>query len=330
MKLKIFSAKDIGQSVGMVQAIGAVRRAYIQYSSGKAVLPPRIAVSREKGSDVTLFMPAYMTETKEFGIKIITIIPKNREKNIPTINAMILVLDAETGRAAAIMDGTYLTALRTGAGSGVATDLLARKDARVAAIFGAGIQARTQLEAICTVRSIRKVRVFDVSNSRAESFAEEMKRHGEPIPPDIIVASSPEEAVRDADIICAATTAFTPVFGDSGLKPGVHVNAIGSFRPEVQEIPAETVARAKVFVDSLPISLGETGDLIIPIQQGLIKESHIRGEIGQVATGRVLGRQSEEEITLFKSVGLAVQDVVVASLVLNHAISLGLGVEVEI
>ena len=330
MKLKIFSAKDIRQAVSMAQAIEAVKKAYIQYSSGKAVLPLRIAISPEKKSDIALFMPAYLTDSKSFGVKIVSVFPENREKNIATINALVIILDAETGQAEAIMDGTYLTALRTGAGSGGATDLLARKDAQVAAIFGAGIQAHTQLEAICTVRSIRKVRVYDVVRSRAEAFAEEMKAHGKPIPPDISVAGSPSETIRDADIICAATTSATPVFNDSDLKLGVHLNAIGSFRPEVQEIPAETVIRAKVFVDSLSMSLEETGDLIIPIKQGLMKESHIHGEIGQVAAGKLSGRESEKEVTLFKSVGLAVQDVATASLVLSQAKRLGLGVEMEI
>jgi alanine dehydrogenase len=240
------------------------------------------------------------------------------------------VVDAVTGRPVALMDGTYLTALRTGAASGVATELLARPDARVAAVFGAGAQARTQLEAVCTVRPIDRVRVYDTSREAATAYAEEMRTHGQPIPPDIAVAASAAEAVRDADVICTATTATTPVFSDADLKPGVHVNAIGAYTPEMQEIPAETVARATIVVDSRSASLAEAGDLIIPLRSGLISEDSIRGEIGQVAAGQIPGRLSPDEVTFFKSVGVAVQDVAVADLVLQRAVSLGLGMEVEL
>jgi ornithine cyclodeaminase len=227
------------------------------------------------------------------------------------------------------MDGTYLTALRTGAASGVATDLLARPDARVAAIFGAGAQARTQLEAICTVRSIEQVWVYDIDVAAARAYAAQMARRGAPIPADIAVADSPAQAVRGADVICTATTSSTPVFADADLKPGVHVNGVGSYTPAMQEIPAETVTRARVVVDSRQACLAEAGDLIIPLRQGLITESDIHSEIGEVAAGRIAGREASE-VTFFKSVGNAVQDVAVAELILRRATELDLGVEVDL
>jgi ornithine cyclodeaminase len=330
MKLRILSGDDVRQAVTMADAIEAVRKAYVQLSAGQAVVPLRTPVPVARRSGITLFMPAYLTSSDALGAKIVSVFPGNVEHGLPTIHAVVIVVDAETGRPTAVMDGTYLTALRTGAASGVATDLLARPDASVAAIFGAGVQARTQLEAICTVRPIKKVRVYDAVSDRTAAYVAEMRARGRPIPADISAAVSPAEAVRDADVICAATTSKSPVLDDADLKPGVHINGVGSYTPEMQEIPAATVKRARVVVDSRTASLAEAGDLLIPLQAGLIGEDDIHGEIGQVAAGRISGRQSREEVTFFKSVGLAVQDVSVADLILQRAAQRGLGIEVEI
>jgi ornithine cyclodeaminase len=200
----------------------------------------------------------------------------------------------------------------------------------VAAIFGAGTQARTQLEAVCTVRRIEQVWVYDTEPEVAARYVEEMKTHGHPIPDNLLVAESPGQAVHEADVICAATTSTNPVFRDMDLKPGVHVNGVGSYTEKMQEIPEDTVARARVVVDSRSASLAEAGDLILPLEKGLITEADIHGEIGEVAAGQISGRQSDEEITVFKSVGVAVQDVAVAELVLRRAAELGLGVEVDL
>jgi len=328
MKLRILSGADVRRAVTMAEAIQAVREAYVQLSTGQAVVPLRTPVPVAKREGVTLFMPAYLTGSDALGAKIVSVFPANPARGLPLIHAVVLVVDAETGRPLALMDGTYLTALRTGAASGVATDLLARRDARVAAIFGAGAQARTQLEAVCTVRKIEQVWVYDLDRRAAEAYVEEMKGRGHPIPADISVAGSPAQAVRNADLICTATTSRTPVFADADLKPGVHINGIGSYTPDMQEVPAETVARARVVVDSRLASLAEAGDLIIPLRQGLIAETDIHGEIGQVAAGTLPGRSSDQEITFFKSVGVAVQDVAVAHLILRRAAGLGLGSEV--
>ncbi len=329
MKLKILSRGEVAQAVSMTEAIKTVKKAFIQLSSGKAEVPLRTQIPVEKQKGVTLFMPAYLAESDALGAKIVSVFPNNQKMRLPTIHAVVIVVDAKTGRPEAFMDGTYLTALRTGAASGVATDLLARKDVRVAAIFGAGTQSRTQLEAICTVRPIEKVWVYDVVPSIARAYVREMKARGSPIPADIFIAKSPEQAVIEADIICTATTSFKPVFKDADLKPGVHINGIGSYTPEMQEIPARTVVRSKVVVDSRQAALAEAGDLIISIKSGLISEEFIQGEIGEVATGKIPGRESEEELTFFKSVGLAVQDVAVAELVLRRSQELGLGLDVN-
>jgi alanine dehydrogenase len=330
MKLRILSGDDVRRAVTMAEAIEAVREAYVQLSAGEAVVPLRTPVPVAKLDAVTLFMPAYLSASDALGAKIVSVFPGNPAHGLPLIHAVVIVVDAETGSPTALMDGTYLTALRTGAASGVATDLLARPDARVAAIFGAGAQARTQLDAVCTVRVIEKVWVYDVVPGTAETFVHHMKQHGHPIPVDISVAGSPAQAVREADVICTATTSTTPVFDDADLQPGVHINGIGSYTPEMQEIPPETVARAKVVVDSRLASLAEAGDLIRPMQQGLITADSIHGEIGEVAAGKIPGRQSNNEVTFFKSVGVAVQDVAVAKWILRRAEELNLGIEVDL
>ena len=330
IKMRILSGADVRQAVTMAGAIQAVKAAYIQLSAGKAVVPLRTPVPVEKQGGVTLFMPAYLSTSDALGAKIVSVFPGNLARGLPLIHAVVVVVDAETGCPIALMDGTYLTALRTGAASGVSTDLLARPDARVAAVFGAGAQARTQLEAVCTVRPIQKAWVYDTVPDRAVAYAQEMLGRGRPIPTDISVAGSPAEALRAADVVCTATTSSTPVFDDADLKSGAHVSGVGAYTHEMQEIPAETVARAKVVVDSRVASLAEAGDLIIPLKDGLITEASIHGEIGEVATGQIPGRESDTEVTFFKSVGLAVQDVAVAELILQRAADLGLGVEVEL
>ncbi len=190
----------------MAEAIQAVREAYVQLSAGQAVVPLRTPVPVDKHEGVTLFMPAYLTASDALGAKIVSVFPGNLERGLPTIHAVVIVVDAETGRPMALMDGTYLTALRTGAASGVATDLLARSDARVAAIFGAGAQARTQLEAVCTVRPIQTVWVFDPVPGAAAAYVAEMRMRSRPIPRGLRVAESPAQAVSQADVICTATT----------------------------------------------------------------------------------------------------------------------------
>lgn len=319
MNIKILPRKDVQQSVTMSQAIEAVKQAFISFAQKEAVLPLRtqIPVKGQKGT--TLFMPAYLPQIESLGVKIVSVFPENVKKGRPTIHAIVMICDAGTGQPTAILDGTYLTALRTGAASGIATDLLARKKARTAAIIGSGIQGRAQLEAICCVRDIQKVLVFDKNPKTAESFSEEMRNRGKPIPKDIIAVDSPGKAVSEADVICTATTSSVPVFEDTHLKPGVHINGIGSFTPHMQEIPERTILRAKVIVDSVSACLEEAGDFIIPIKKGLMNESHILEELGRVASEGLKVRDSDEDITFFKSVGLAIQDVAVAELALRNA-----------
>ena len=222
------------------------------------------------------------------------------------------------------MDGTSLTALRTGAASGVATDLLARKDAQTVAILGAGAQGRAQLEAVCAVRSIQKALVYDTVLDRATSFASEMSRR---LSLAVEAADTPAKALHRADVISTATSSSSPIFDDADIGLGVHINAVGAFTPQMQEIPSDTVLRARVVVDHRETSLAEAGDLLIPIHQGLMSEAHIYGELGEIAAGLKPARTSPRDITLFESVGVAVQDVAVACMALEVARQQGLGTE---
>lgn len=275
-------------------------------------------------------MPAFASsqEGDALAIKVVSLFPTNPARGLAYIQAAVLVLDPETGRAIAMLEGSSLTAIRTGAAGGAAIDLLARKESKTVAIFGAGVQARTQLEAACTARPIKTVFLFAKNTENAQAFADEMKGKGS-ITQDIRVAQSPREAIEHADIICTATTSSTPVFQDVDLKPGTHISAVGSYTPDMQEVPAETLRRAKIFVDSRSASLEEAGDIIQPIHAGLFNETHICGELGEAVLGKIPGRQSEDEITYFKSVGIAVQDAVAAQVALNNARNMNLGTEVD-
>jgi len=327
VNLRMLSADDVRRALPMVQAVEAMKDAFAQLSTGRADVPLRLPVEVKAHNGVTLFMPAYLADDDQMAVKIVSVFNDNPAQGLPLIHALVVVIDATTGIPRAVMDGTYLTALRTGAVSGAATDFLARPESRVAAIFGAGVQGRTQLEAICAVRSIERAWVFDPDQKRSQAYADEMSTK---LSLPVQVAASPAEAVRQADVICTATTSATPVFDDADLKPGVHINAVGAYTPHMQEIPVETVIRAKVIIDHLDSSMAEAGDLIIPMQQGLIGQDHIYAELGEIAAGLKPGCEADSEVTLFKSVGVAVQDAAAAGRVLAAAERLGIGVDVTL
>ena len=253
----------------MAETIAAMKVAFAQLSTGQAVTPLRARLDVAPHEGVTLAMPAYLSGSEALAVKVVSVFPQNAARNEPTIYGLVMVMEAESGRPLAILEGGALTAIRTGAASGAATDLLARPDAAVVAILGSGVQARTQLEAVCAVRDIREVRVYSPNREHTAHFARQMQGSGR-IPDLIRVMDSPATAVRGADVICAATTSPTPVFASADLQPGVHINGVGSFTPAMQEIDADTVRRALVVVDSVEAVLEEAGDLIIPIEQGLI------------------------------------------------------------
>ncbi len=324
MEIRVLNTQAIRQALPMATAIEAMKEAYSQLSSGQASVPLRSRIDVSQHDGITLFMPALLHGSNDLALKIVSVFPHNLEKGLPTITAIVIALHSETGQPLGILEGGSLTAIRTGAASGAATDLLARPESQTVAIFGSGVQARTQLEAVCTVRPIEQVFIYSVDEPGAQAFVSEMAGRG-PIPDEIIIVSAPSDAIHEADIICTATTSSTPVFDGEGLKAGTHINAIGSFTPAMQELDTSTVRRARVIVDSRDAVLNEAGDLIIPIEEGLITPEWIYAELGEIVLGEKPGRTDPEQITLFKSVGVAVQDAVAASRALAGSEEMGLG-----
>lgn len=329
MKLLVLSAADVRRALPMPDAIEGMKEAFAQLSAGKAALPQRTQLSVAQHEGISIFMPGYLQAADALAIKIVSVFPRNVERGMPSIHGVVVGLDSKTGKPVALLEGGTLTAIRTGAGSGAATDLLARKDATVVAIIGSGVQARTQLEAVCTVRHVAEVRVYSPNRQHAQAFAEELAGEG-PIPQKVQVAGSADEAVHGAHVVCTATSSPTPVFSGSALSEGSHVNAVGSFRTDMQEVDAETVSRALVVVDSREAAREEAGDLMIPIGEGVFGFDHIHAELGEIVNGTRRGRNNEEQITYFKSVGVAVQDVIAAKIAIGNAQAQGLGVELEL
>jgi ornithine cyclodeaminase/alanine dehydrogenase-like protein (mu-crystallin family) len=322
--LLYLSAAHVRRALPMADAIAAMREAFAQLSRGQVTLPARERLETPDGHGVALVMPCYSTALRMFSLKTITVFPDNPRRGLPTIQSLVILTDGTTGTHVAVVDGASLTAVRTGAASGLATDLLARADASVVAVFGAGVQARTQLEAVCCVRKIHRAYVYDAAPLAADRFCAEMTRRlGRPVQR----AASPAEALKDADVVCTATTASDPIFEDSDIRRGTHINAIGSYLPHVSEIPPATVCRARIVVDHLASALEEAGDLLQPLRQGMIGQSHFATELGDVVLGRSPGRGHADQITLFKSVGVAIQDLCAAAKVLENARRCELGLQ---
>ncbi|MBU5590204.1 ornithine cyclodeaminase family protein [Clostridium sp. MSJ-4] len=327
----ILTREDIKKVFTMKDAIEADKEALRIYSAGKSVVPLRVNIDIPKEQGQSLFMPAYVEELDATGIKIVSVFPKNIEKGKPSVPAKMILLDGKTGEVTAIMDGTYLTQLRTGAVQGAATDILSRKDAKIAVLFGTGGQAATQLEAMICVRDLEEVRVFDINNERAKEFVEEMKKELSQYNTKIVAVEEAAEAIKDADIITAVTTSRRPVFDGSLVKKGAHVNGVGAYTPEMQELDETIVKNAdKVYFDTEEGVLAEAGDFIIPMEKGIVSKEDFKGELGQVILGEISGREDDEEITLFKTVGVAVLDVVTAYNIYKKAIENNIGQHVEL
>jgi ornithine cyclodeaminase len=336
MQIRVLSGSDVRTAIDMPAAIEAMRDAFAALVDGRATVPVRLALETPHG--VTLFMPAHVAgvagapdsagPSEMAGAKVVSVNPDNASREIPVIHGAVLVLDAETGRLRALMDGTWLTALRTGAIGGLAADLLARDDARVVALFGAGVQARTQLDAVRCVRRITEVRIVSRTGTSAAALAAELRASDADL--DARAVDDPAEAIAGADVVIAATSSATPVFPGALVEPGTHVTGVGSFTPGMREVDTDLIRRARVIVDQREAILEEAGDIVGPIRDGAVDASVMEAEIGELVLGRAAGRTNEDEITFFKSVGNAVQDVTVAARVLEVAEREGLGVLAEL
>ena len=326
----VLSREDVRRLVPMAEAIELVGLAFQDLSAGRALSPIRTPLAVRPGTGTTLVMPAYVPSAAALGVKVVSVFTGNPALGLPTITSLVSLFDDATGQPLAIMEGGYLTALRTGAVSGVASRLLARQEARVLTVIGAGAQALTQAAAVCAVRDIERVIVVGRSESSLATFRERATAEWPSVAARLETTTDVPAAVRAADIVCTATTSATPVFDDTDVKPGTHINGVGSFTPAMQEVPAATVARALVVVDQVEPALEEAGDLIIPLRDGIISRDHIGRELGQLVGGEAEGRTSTEQITFFKSVGNAVQDMAVARFAFLEAQRAGAGQAVDL
>jgi ornithine cyclodeaminase/alanine dehydrogenase-like protein (mu-crystallin family) len=324
------TANDVQALVPMTKAIDLMKQVFADLSSGKTTSPLRTPVEVPGAGGVTLFMPGYVPSVDGLGVKVVSVFPDNRALGKPTIHAIVGVISAETGEPLAILDGTFLTALRTGAGSGAATDYLARPDSKVVTCIGAGAQGLTQAWAVASVRPMETVFVHDLNEQNRDSFAERLARFDTDLASKVRPVTDLREALAQSDVVCTATTSKTPVYDHVDLKPGAHVNAIGAFQPDMQEIPTETIRESYVVLDSVEAVFEETGDLIIPLKRGEISREDFTVELGHLVAGSAPGRRDDQQITFFKSVGNAVQDVIVATYAVREARAVGRGTEFDL
>jgi len=306
--------------------IAAVERAFRERAAGRAATLPRAVLPMGRHG-VFMAMVSALPRLGALGTKLLTVVEGNQRRGLPTIQACYVLIDPETGTPLALMEAGFLTGIRTGATSAVAARHLARSDSRVAACFGAGVQARFQLLCLSRVLPLAEVRVVGRDPARAAAFAERMRRDlGIPVH----VETSRKAAVTGADVITCATTSARPVFSGRDLAGGAHVDAVGAFRPATREVDTLTIRKSRVVVDTYEGAWEEAGDLLIPIKAGVITRRHVRAELADVVAGTRPGRTSPREITLFKSVGFAPEDAVTARLAYDRAMAAKLGTEVTL
>jgi alanine dehydrogenase len=322
----ILNKTDVASVLSMKDCIDAMESAFSELTNGTAVLPLRIAITPPDG--LSLYMPAYLKNMQALACKVIAVYKNNPLKhNLPTTIGKVMLQDPMTGDVICIMNGGYLTAVRTGAASGVATKYLARKeDGQIAGIFGAGVQAKMQLWAVAETRKLSRALVYDISREAADRFISEMSKK---LNLDITLSASPDELLQ-ADIICTATSSGIPLFDGDKVREGTHINGIGSHTPTARELDTAIVKRSKFVGDSREACFKEAGDIIIPVNEGQISESHFYAELGEIITGKKEARTDNKEITIFKSNGLAIQDAATAKLVYEKAVSAGIGMKVDI
>jgi ornithine cyclodeaminase len=330
MKIKVFKAQEIDQALSMAEAVEVVKDAFVQLSLKKAQSPVRTSLNLKEPGEVALVMPAYLGESRALGAKMVTVLPGNPLAQLPAVQGIVILFDASDGSPMALLEGTHLTRFRTGAATGAATQVLSRPDSRTLALFGAGGQSFFQVKGVLAARRIERIRIFDLLEDRANGLMARLQADSSCRGVELLRAETPAQALEGADIVVAATTSSRPVFDGKLLSEGTHINAIGAFRPEMQEVDEETIRRSRIFVDSVEACREEAGDLIIPLKKGTIQSRDILAELGEVISGKKPGREGAREITYFKSVGNAVQDISVGQAIFQRARERNLGREVEL
>ena len=323
----LLNETTVRQSLDMPSLISAMSEALAEFSAGRVTQPVRTVL--EVGAEKNYFgvMPASIDGRTAVGTKLVTVYPGNHARGLTSHLATIVLLDHATGGLLALLDGRYITEARTAAVSAISVERLARPDATSLAILGSGVQAHSHLEAIGHVRALTDVRVWSPTPAHREAFARDAATaHGV----SVRACTTAADAVRGADIIVLATASKTPVVVDTDVADGAHICAVGACRPDQREMPTALIRRARVFVDSRAAALKEAGEVMIPIGEGAITADHIAGELGDVINGTVSGRGDAAQITIFKSLGMAVEDVVAAQLALTRARERGLGQEIAL
>ncbi|HDR7611613.1 TPA: ornithine cyclodeaminase family protein [Bacillus mycoides] len=323
----VISANEQRNLVNMNEVIEYAALALKEFSAERTITPIRGSLPFANEQNTALIMPSVAEGLGALGLKVVMVAPHNKEIGKKTINGIVMLSDFQTGEPLALLEGSYLTMIRTGALSGVATKHLARHNAKTLCIIGTGEQAKGIAEAVLAVRDIEKIILYNRTEEKAYAFAQYIQ---EKFNKPAYVYSNANEAISEADIIVTTTNASTPVFTET-LQKGVHINAVGSFRPSMQELPSHAIANAnKVVVESKEAALEETGDLQVPIKEGLFEASDIHAELGQIISGEKAGRENDEEITIFKSVGLAVVDIIVAKYLYEKAVERGVGTAIQL
>lgn len=324
----VLSRADLERVLTPIDVIDAMAVAFRRYAEGTCDVPLRTATN--VGEDgVLLTMPAAFSDGVAHGLgtKLVSVYPRNLGRGHPTVCASYLLMNGSTGQPLAMLEGTFLTAIRTGATSALATRLLARPEARRAACFGAGVQARFQLLCLAAVRPLERVVVVGRDPERARAFVAAL---GETLGVPVEFGDDRHRAVREAHLIVCATTSATPVVFGADLSPGVHVDAVGAFRPTDRELDSEAIRRARVVVDTYAGALAEAGDVLIPRREGVIGERHVVAELAELVSGRRRGRTGADDITVFKSVGFALEDLATAQLAYDRARAKSIGMEVTL
>jgi ornithine cyclodeaminase len=320
MDVLILTAEDVSRLLPMRDCIAVMREALAALAEGRALVPLRLVMRVPEAGGFLGLMPGYIapdgSKSGALGMKAVAVFPGNASRGLDTHQGAVLLFEADTGRLSAVMDGATITAIRTAAVSGVATDVLARVDAAELAVLGAGVQARTHLEAIGAVRRIKRARIWSRNQQRAQQLADQEQ---DKLGFSVVAVGSAEAAVQNADIIATVTASPEPILQRGWLKEGVHINAVGSSIPSTRELDSATMAGARLFVDRRESALNEAGDLLIPMREGAVSADHIVAELGDVIVGKNPGRRSPDELTLFKSLGLAVEDVASAEFVVEKA-----------
>jgi ornithine cyclodeaminase len=327
MKVLMINQQEVRQLLPMDECIDVMADALRALARGEAILPLRPVLWLPEKYGALGMMPSYLGSIQSMGLKVVSVFPHNHGTEYDSHQGAVLVFETVHGQLLAIMDSSSITAIRTVAVSGVATKLLAREDAHHLAMLGSGVQARSHLAAMLQVRKIGRVTVWSRNAEHAEAFAERaLQRYGVRTE----VAPTVQAAVEGADIICTTTAAPEPILKGEWIKAGAHVNAVGSSVPFARELDTAAMAKARLFVDRRESTLNEAGDFLFARKEGAISDEHIRGEIGELLLGSVPGRQSPDEITVFKSLGLAIEDLAAANYVYKKAVETGVGAAIEL